>query len=80
MISFDVQNGDVLPRELGFKIYFTNTGHVFAQDFAADVTITHETMTTHSPIGSPFHWKVEKCPVRTGDFGNGPMKDVEYRI
>jgi hypothetical protein len=76
LISFEVQNGYIGLHELGFKIYFSNVGHVAAQEFTADVTIIKETMMEHTPIGKPIHWRIPKTTVRTGEFGNGPNKDV----
>lgn len=76
IIAFEVMNEQITEHDLGFKIYFTNTGHIAAQDFTADVTITKESMIQRAPIGKPSHWKVPKTIVPPGAFGEGPNKDT----
>jgi hypothetical protein len=77
VISWTIENGYMLPpHEFGFKIYFSNAGHVTAQEFTADVTITREKLMEHTAIGEPIHWRISQTPVRTGEYGNGPTEDL----
>jgi hypothetical protein len=62
-----------------FKIYFTNSGKVAAQEFTANVTITRERLKEHTlkeltPIGKPVLWRIPPMPVRVAE--NEPSKQV----